>query len=257
MKLNLKRPIVFFDLETTGLSFLTDRIVQISYIKVMPNGEEIQKNYLVNPERPIPPETTAIHRITDEMVADQPVFKELARKIAQDWQGCDLAGFNSNRFDIPLLMEEMYRADVDFDIEKRRLIDVQNIYHKKERRTLEAAYRFYCGKTLEDAHSADADTRATYEVLMAQLDHYDDLENDVEWLQEYSRMGNIADIAGNIVYNDKKEPCFNFGKHKGRTVVEVFQKEPTYYAWIMDGQFAQSTKHFVTKIKLQMMSLHK
>lgn len=254
MRLNLKKPIVFFDLETTGLNLLTDRIVQISYIKVMPNGEEIERNYLVNPERPIPPETTEIHHITDEMVADKPKFKELARKIAQEWQGCDLAGFNSNRFDVPLLLEEMHRVGVDFDIEKRRLIDVMNIYHKKERRNLSAAYQFYCGKTLEGAHSADADTRATYEVLMAQLDHYEDLENDMDWLQEFSRIGNNADIAGNIVYNDKKEPCFNFGKHKGKTVMEVFEKEPSYYAWIMDGQFAQTTKQFVTKIKLQMMT---
>ena len=254
MKLNLKKPIVFFDLETTGLNLLKDRIVQISYIKVMPNGEEIERNYLVNPGMPIPPETTEIHHITDEMVADKPTFKELARKIAQEWQGCDLAGFNSNRFDVPLLLEEMHRVGVEFDIEKRRLIDVMNIYHKKERRNLSAAYQFYCGKDLEGAHSADADTRATYEVLMAQLDHYDDLENDVEWLQEYSRISNIADIAGNIVYNDKKEPCFNFGKHKGKPVVEVFEKEPSYYAWIMDGQFAQTTKQFVTKIKIQMMT---
>lgn len=252
MELKLKKPVVFFDLETTGLNLLTDRIVQISYIKVMPNGEEIERNYLVNPERPIPPETTEIHHITDEMVADQPTFKELAKKIAQEWQGCDLAGFNSTRFDIPLLIEEMYRANVDFDIEKRRLIDVMNIYHKKERRNLAAAYKFYCGKELEGAHSADADTRATYEVLKAQLDHYDDLENDMDWLHEYSKKDNIADIVGNLVYNDKKEPCFNFGKHKGKTVREVFEKEPTYYAWIMDGQFAQSTKHFVTRIKLQM-----
>ena len=256
MKLNLKRPLVFFDLETTGLNFINDRIVQLSYIKVMPNGEEQEHTYLVNPGRPIPPETTEVHHITDAMVADQPTFKELARKIAQDWQGCDLAGFNSNRFDVPLLVEEMYRAEVDFDIERRRLIDVQNIYHKKERRTLSAAYKFYCGKDLEGAHSADADTRATYEVLKAQLDHYDDLQNDVDWLQEYSRMGNVADIAGNIVYNDKKEPCFNFGKYKGQSVADVFAREPSYYGWIMNGQFAQSTKHFVTKIKLQ-MDFHK
>lgn len=254
MELKLKKPIVFFDLETTGLNLLTDRIVQISYIKVMPNGEEIERNYLVNPGMPIPPETTEIHHITDEMVADKPSFKDLARKIAQEWQGCDLAGFNSNRFDIPLLLEEMYRANVDLGIDKRRMVDVMNIYHKKERRNLAAAYKFYCGKELEGAHSADADTRATYEVLKAQLDFYDDLENDIEWLHGFSKNNNVADVAGNIVYNDKNEPCFNFGKHKGKTVVEVFSKEPSYYSWIMDGQFAQSTKHFVTKIKLQMGS---
>ena len=254
MQLQLKRPIIFFDVETTGLNIISDRIIQISYIKVMPNGEETEKTYLVNPERPIPPETTEIHHITDDMVAGLPPFKAIAAKIAQDWKGCDLAGFNSNKFDIPLLVEEMMRAGVDFDIEKRHCIDVMNIYRKKERRNLAAAYLFYCGKQLEDAHSADADTHATYEVLKAQLDHYDDLQNDVQWLEEYSRNGNTADIAGNLVYNDKGQPCFNFGKHKGETVQEVFTKEPAYYAWIMNGQFAQSTKHYVTKIKLQMAS---
>ncbi|MCR5360682.1 MAG: 3'-5' exonuclease [Bacteroidales bacterium] len=254
MKLNLKRPLIFFDVEATGLNFVTDRIVQLSYIKVMPNGDEQEHTYLVNPECHIPAETTAIHRITDEMVADKPTFRELARKIAQDWQGCDLAGFNSNRFDIPMLVEEMYRAGVEFDIEKRRVIDVQNIFHKKEPRNLSAAYKFYCNKDLADAHSADADTRATLEVLKAQLDRYDDVENDVEWLQDFSRIGNTADIAGNIVYDSRKRPCFNFGKYKGKPVAEVFEREPSYYAWMMNGQFAQSTKNFVTKIKLQMLS---
>lgn len=254
MKLNLKRPVIFFDVEATGLNFITDRIVQLSYIKVMPDGKEEEHTYLVNPECHIPAETSAIHHITDEMVADAPTFKALAKKIAQDWQGCDLAGFNSNRFDIPIVAEEMYRAGVEFDIEKRRIIDVMNIYHRMEPRNLSAAYRFYCDKDLEGAHSADADTRATYEVLMAQLDRYDDMQNDMDWLQDFSRNGNIADIAGNIIYNDKKEPCFNFGKYKGKPVSWVFAKEPSYYNWIMDSQFAQSTKHFVTKIKLQMMS---
>jgi len=252
MKLNLKRPIVFFDLETTGLDILSSRIVQISYIKVMPNGEEIEQNYLVNPGIHIPEETTAIHHISDEDVKDKPSFKEIAKKIANDWKGCDLAGFNSSRFDIPLLLEEMYRNGVDFDVEGRRMVDVMNIYHKKERRNLSAAYKFYCGKDLEDAHSADADTRATVEVLKAQLDHYDDLENDIEWLHEYSKQKNVADIAGNIVYNDQQQPVFNFGKHKGKLLTKVFEEEPSYYAWIMDGQFAQSTKRFITKIKLQM-----
>lgn len=252
MKLNLKRPIVFFDLETTGLDILSSRIVQISYIKVMPNGEEIEQNYLVNPGIHIPEETTAIHHISDEDVKDKPTFKEIAKKIANDWKGCDLAGFNSSRFDIPLLLEEMYRNGVDFDVEGRRMVDVMNIYHKKERRNLSAAYKFYCGKDLEDAHSADADTRATVEVLKAQLDHYDDLENDIEWLHEYSKQKNVADIAGNIVYNDQQQPVFNFGKHKGKLLTKVFEEEPSYYAWIMDGQFAQSTKRFITKIKLQM-----
>ena len=253
MQLILKRPIVFFDIEATGLNFINDRIVQISYIKVMPNGDEQEHNYLVNPERPIPLETSAIHHITDDMVADKPTFKALAKNIAKDWQGCDIAGFNSNRFDIPILAEEMFRAGVEFDLDKRNIIDVMHIYHKKEPRNLAAAYKFYCGKELEDAHSADADTRATYEVLKAQLERYDDVENDIEWLQEFSRIGNMADIAGNFVFNDKHEPCFNFGKYKGRTVVEVFERDPSYYSWIMDGQFARTTKQFVTKIKLQMM----
>jgi DNA polymerase III subunit epsilon len=255
MKLKLKRPIVFFDLEATGLDTLHDRIVQLSYIKVTPDGEETEQNYLVNPGIHIPEATTAIHHISDEMVKDKPTFKEIGRKVANDWKGCDLAGFNSSRFDIPLLMEEMCRNDIDFDIENRCTIDVMNIYHKKERRNLSAAYKFYCNKELEDAHSADADTRATYEVLKAQLDHYDDLENDVTWLQDYSKQQDVADVVGNFVYNDKKQPVFNFGKHKGKPVQEVFAKEPTYYNWIMDGQFAQSTKRFVTKIKLQ-MGLH-
>ncbi|MBQ0056065.1 MAG: 3'-5' exonuclease [Bacteroidales bacterium] len=257
MQLNLRRPLIFFDIESTGLNIITDRIVQLSYIKVLPNGDEQEHNLLINPGMHIPDETTAIHHITDEMVKDKPMFKDIAKKLADDWKGCDLAGFNSTRFDIPLLVEEMLRAKVDFEVENRSLIDVMNIFHKKERRDLTAAYKFYCGKDLDGAHSADADTRATYEVLKAQLDRYDDLSNDVEYLHEFSRKDNIADIAGNFSYNAKHEPCFNFGKYKGIAVTEVFRKDPSYYVWIMDGQFAQSTKRYVTKIKLQMMSSKK
>ena len=257
MELNLKRPIVFFDLETTGLDITTARIVQICYIKIMPDGREEERTMLINPEVHIPQECTDINHITDDMVKDMPTFREVARQLADAFKGCDLAGFNSNRYDIPLLVEEMLRAGQDFSIENRRLVDVMNIYHKKERRNLSAAYKFYCGKELEGAHSADADTRATLEVLKAQLDVYDDLENDMEFLHEYSRKENIADVAGNLIYNDRRQPCFNFGKYKGRPVEEVFRRDPSYYSWIMDGQFAQSTKRYVTKIKLNMLATRK
>lgn len=254
MKLNLKKPVVFFDIESTGLNIITDRIIQIAYIKVMPNGEEICHNYLFNPEMPIPADTTAIHHITNEMVADKPTFKEMAKTIANDFKGCDLAGFNSTRFDVPILVEEMLRAGIDYDVTKARHIDVMNIFHKMERRDLTAAYKFYCGKSLDDAHSADADTRATYEVFLAQLERYDDLPGDVEKLHEFCKMNRNADLMGNIVYNDKNEPCINFGKHKGKPVVQVLKEEPSYYAWIIDGQFAQSTKKLISQIKLSMMS---
>lgn len=253
MQLILSRPIVFFDLETTGLNILTDRIVQICLLKVKPNGQEEEMTLLVNPEMHIPEDSTAIHHITDEMVATEPSFKLQARKISKFIEGCDLGGYNSNRFDVPMLAEEMLRAGVDFDIRNRKLVDVQNIYHKKEARTLSAAYRFYCNKELDGAHSADADTRATYEVLKAQLDKYDDLKNDVSFLQEFSQMNRNADVVGNLVFDKQDRPCFNFGKYKGRPVEEVFRQDSSYYAWIMDGQFAHSTKKVVTEIKLSMM----
>lgn len=257
MQLNLKKPLVFFDLETTGISFSTDRIVQISYIKVMPNGTEKTANFFINPEMHIPEQSTAIHHITDEMVADKPTFREIAQTLANDLTGCDFAGYNSNRFDVPLLIEEFLRAGVDFDITKCHFIDVQNIFHKKEQRTLVAAYRFYCGKELEDAHSADADTRATYEVLLAQLERYKDdekdpVQNDVAWLEQYSRMNRNVDPAGAFVYNEKEEPVFNFGKHKGKPVLKVLSDEPSYYKWMMDGQFALSTKQVLTKLFLSL-----
>lgn len=253
MKLNLKKPVVFFDIESTGLNIISDRIIQIAYIKLMPNGEEICKNYLFNPGMPIPAESTAIHHITDEMVKDMPKFKERAQMIANELKGCDLAGFNSSRFDVPILVEEMLRAGIDYDVTKVRQIDVMNIFHKKERRDLTAAYKFYCGKSLEDAHSADADTRATYEVFLAQLERYEDLPGDVDQLHEFCKMNRNADLMGNIVYNDKNEPCINFGKHKGKPVVQVLRDEPSYYAWIIDGQFAQSTKKLISQIRLSMM----
>lgn len=253
MKLQLKKPVVFFDLEATGLNILTDRIVEIGYIKVMPNGDEVVRNYLVNPGMPIPAESTEIHHITNEMVADKPTFKELAKTLANDFKGCDLAGFNSSRFDVPMLAEEMLRAGVDFDVQKAHHIDVMNIYHKKERRNLETAVQFYCHKDHSGAHRAEADAVATYEVLKGQLDMYDDLPNDMEELAEFSRMNRNADLMGNIVYNDKNQPCFNFGKYKGRPVAEVFNDDKSYYSWMMNGQFAASTKKLITQINLSVL----
>lgn len=251
MELILKNPLVFFDLETTGINITTDRIVEISYLKIYPNGKEISTTYLVNPERPIPAESTAIHKITDEMVANKPTFKELAKIIAKDLEGCDIAGYNSNRFDVPLLMEEILRAGVEIDLSHRKFIDVQTIFHKKEQRTLTAAVKFYCGKELDGAHSAEADTQATYEVLKGQLDMYDDLENDVNFLAEYSIQNRNVDFAGRIVYNEENKEVFNFGKYKGRLVEEVLKTDFGYYNWMMQGEFALSTKKVLTEIKLR------
>ena len=254
MELKLKKPIVFFDLETTGTNVVTDRIVQISYIKVMPNGEEIERNYYVNPGMHIPEEASSVHHIYDKDVADKPTFKELAQTLANDFKGCDFGGFNSNRFEVPLLIEEMLRNGINIDISKCHFVDVQNIFHKKEQRTLVAAYKFYCHKDLNDAHSADADTRATYEVLKAQLDMYPDLENDVEFLHTYCKMNRNVDPMGCFVYNDKDEACFNFGKHKGKPITDVLREEPSYYAWMINGQFALSTKKILSQYKLSMMT---
>ncbi len=251
MELNLKNPIVFFDLETTGVNVNKDRIVEICVLKVNPNGKEEVKTWLVNPERPIPPETTAVHGITDDDVKDKPTFKELAKTIAAMIEGCDMAGFNSNRFDVPLLAEEFLRADVDIDMKSRKFIDVQTIYHKNEPRTLSAAYKFYCGSDLIDAHSAEADVRATYEVLKSQLDKYDNIENDMASLAEFSTFTKNADYSGRIVYNDKDQEVFNFGKYKGRSVEDVFAKDPSYYSWMMNGDFPLFTKKVITEIKLR------
>lgn len=251
MKLELKNPIVFFDLETTGLNIASDRIVEISYIKVYPDGTEETKSYRVNPTIPIPKEASDIHHILDEDVKDEPTFNDLAKNIAKDLEGCDLAGYNSNKFDIPLLAEEMIRAEVDIDFKKRKFVDVQVIFLKKEPRTLGAAYKFFCNKELTDAHSAEADTRATYEILQAQLEKYTDLENDIEKLSEFSSHTRNADFAGRIVYNDKDEECFNFGKYKGKTVESVFAKDPGYYGWMIGNDFPLYTKNVLTKIKLR------
>ncbi len=251
MKLQLKRPIIFFDLETTGVDTSKDRIVEISMIKIMPDGEEICKTRRLNPEMPIPPEATAVHGITDEDVKDMPTFAQVAKSLAQFIQGCDFGGFNSNRFDLPVLVEEFLRAGVDVDLKRRKFVDVQNIFHKKEQRTLVAAYKFYCDKELNDAHSAEADTRATYEVLKAQIERYDDLENDIDFLAKYSARGECADYAGCILYNEKGEEVFGFGKYRGRSVSEVFRSEPSYYAWMMNSDFPLYTKKVITEIRMR------
>ncbi len=252
MELKLQKPIVFFDLETTGVNAIHDRIVEISYIKVFSDGNEESKTLRINPERHIPKQSSAIHGIYDEDVKDCPTFKQVARDIAAIFVNSDIAGFNSNYFDVPMLVEEMLRAGIDFDITKCRLIDVQNIYHKLEQRTLSAAYKFYCGKNLEDAHSAQADTRATYEVLKAQLDKYPDkLNNDVQFLSSFSKMNDNVDFAGRIIYNDKHIPVFNFGKYKGQSVEDVLARDPGYYGWMMQGDFPQNTKQVLTKLRLK------
>lgn len=252
MDLNLKNPIVFFDLETTGINITRDRIVEISVLKVHPNGKEETKTRRINPEMPIPPETTAIHGITDDDVKDCPTFKQVAKSFADMLEGCDMAGFNSSRFDVPMLVEEFLRAGVDFDTSKRKFVDVQIIFHRKEQRTLEAAYAFYCNKKLENAHSAEGDVIATYEVLKSQLDKYNDLENDINFLsKEYSSFNDNVDLAGRIIFNDKGIEVFNFGKHRGKSVIEVLKKEPSYYSWMMDGDFPLNTKQVLTKLRLR------
>ena len=251
MQLNLKNPLVFFDLETTGINIVTDRIVEISYVKVHPNGKEESKTRRINPEMHIPEESTAIHGITDEDVKDCPTFKAIAKSLAAQIEGCDLAGYNSNRFDIPVLAEEFLRAGVDIDLSKRKFVDVQTIFHKMEQRTLSAAYKFYCNKSLENAHTAEADTMATYEILKAQLDRYSDLQNDINFLSEFSCFTNNVDFAGRMVYNDKKQEVFNFGKYRGRLVSDVLRTDPGYYSWIMQGDFPLNTKKMLTNIKLR------
>ncbi len=251
MQLNLKNPIIFLDLETTGIDISRDRIVEISLVKILPGGGREVKTRRVNPEMPIPPEASAIHGIYDDDVKDEPVFRSLARSLAAYMEGCDLGGYNSNRFDIPMLVEEFLRAGVDVDFKRRKFVDVQNIFHLKERRTLEAAYRFYCDKELENAHSAEADVIATCEVLEAQLDRYPDLQNDVAFLADFSARDNCADYAGRIKYNAAGVEVFAFGKHKDRPVEEVFKREPSYYSWMMDGDFPAYTKKVITEIRLR------
>lgn len=252
MKLHLTRPIVFFDLETTGTNILHDRIVEISVVKIIPGQEDKPqaKTRRINPEMPIPAEATAVHHITDADVANEPTFKQVARSLADFMSGCDIAGFNSNRFDIPLLDEEFNRAGVDFDFHRARFVDVQTIFHKMEPRNLSAAYRFYCGKELEGAHGANADTMATYEVFLAQLDHYDSLPGDIEELAKFSAQNNNVDLAGRLIYDDQGREVINFGKYKGQVAANVLARDPGYYSWILQGDFASDTKRAFTRIKL-------
>ena len=279
MKLNLQKPLVIFDLETTGLDIVKDRIIQLSYIKVFPDGREQRVNEMINPEKPIPAEVQALTGITNEMVQDKPTFKQLSSKLCNEFTGCDLAGFNSNHFDIPLLAEEFLRAGIDFDFSKCRMIDVQTIFHKMERRNLAAAYKFYCGRSMEEdfeAHRADQDTEATYRVLMGELDKYNpetepdperQLKNDMQMLADFSRVNNNVDFAGRIVWAEQKDKSgntilnsdgtpklvevFNFGKHKGVPVADVLRFDPGYYSWILGGDFTYNTKQVLTRIRLR------
>ncbi len=264
MELNLSRPLAIFDLETTGVNVGTDRIVEICIIRANVNGSSDTKTMLINPTIPIPAEATAIHHITDEDVKDKPTFAQVANELNHFLNNCDLAGFNSNKFDIPLLVEEFLRADVDFELKNRRFVDVMNIFHKMEPRNLSAAYKFYCNASLENAHSAEADTVATYEILKAQLERYENAEykdfkgnvfvpiiNDVKALHDFSYHNKNADLAGHIIFDEKNVEIFNFGKNKGKSVEEVFRNEPSYYDWMMKSQFPLMTKKVITAIKLR------
>jgi DNA polymerase-3 subunit epsilon len=264
MELNLTRPIVFIDLETTGINIANDRIVEISMLKILPDGKHEVHTHRINPTVPIPPETTAIHGISDEDVKDEPTFAEMASNFAQFIGNADLAGYNAIKFDFPLLVEEFLRVDVDFDLKGRRLVDVQNIFHKMESRTLSAAYRFYCNLDLNNAHSAEADTVATYEILKSQLDRYagteytdkhgkitSPIENNIKTLSEFSYYNQSADLVGQIIFNQNNAEVFNFGKHKGKTVEDIFRIEPAYYDWMMKAEFPLSTKKLITAIKLR------
>lgn len=264
MELNLTRPLAFFDLETTGIKVATDRIVEICILRAEPDGSTHIKTMRLNPEMHIPAEVTAIHGISDEDVKDCPTFKQAGHELLRFLENCDLAGFNSNHFDIPLLAEEFFRAGIDFDLKGRRFIDVQNIFHRMEPRNLLAAYQFYCNKELINAHSAEADTVATYEILKAQLDRYQNtpmkerngavstpITNDVKALSDFSTSSKWVDLVGHIVWNDKRVEVFNFGKHKGKAVSDVFRDEPSYYDWMMKGDFPLSTKRVITSLKLK------
>ena len=254
MNVQLTRPLVDFDLETTGINTQKDRIIEISMLKVFPNGDEELRTYRVNPTIPIPKDSSAIHGIFDQDVADKPTFKQLAKEIEHFLELCDFAGFNSNKFDFPLLVEEFYRAEIDFEIDNRKFIDVQRIFHKMEPRNLSAAYKFYCDRNLENAHSAEADTIATWNILKAQIDRYDSLPKDVKGLHEHSGQSRNVDLAGRFVYDNNKVPVFNFGKHRGKPIEWVLEKEPSYYKWMMDGDFPLQTKRVLTKIRLNLMN---
>ncbi|MBI3221263.1 MAG: 3'-5' exonuclease [Bacteroidetes bacterium] len=266
MKLHLKIPLCFFDLETTGINISQDRIIEIAVIKLMPNGETIRKTNLINPTIPISAESTAIHGITNEDVKDKPVFKEVAKEYVKFLEGADLAGFNILKFDMPMLVEEFLRAEVEFDYSRKKLIDAQRIFHLMEKRTLSAAYQFYCGKDLSDAHSAEADTQATMDVLLAQVERYENqpvtdalgkkigmITNSAEALSQLTS-SELVDLAGRMIRNERGEAVFNFGKHKGKSVLKVFKDEPAYYDWMMNGDFALDTKRWLTKIKLSVLT---
>ncbi len=248
MELNLKRPLIIFDLESTGLNIIHDRIVEISYLKIFPDGREEAVTMRINPEMPIPKESTAIHHITDGDVADSPTFKDVAEQLAATFADCDVAGYNSNNFDIPLLDEEWRRAGVDFDWSARRFIDVQTIFHKMEKRDLAAASRFYCGREMENHHSAEADTRTTYDVLRAQLDRYPSLVNDVDALSKFSTFARLADLVGRVIYNSKGQEVVNFGKYKGKLLEDVLQTDTHYYGWVLNGDFPNSTKRVFERV---------
>ena len=251
MKLHLKRPLVVFDLETTGTSVNLDRIVEFSFIKVMPEGTETIKTLRFNPGIPIPLEVSLIHGIYDDDVKDAPLFKLKAKELAEEFMGCDFAGFNSNKFDFPLLVEEFLRAGVEFDVENRKFVDAQRIFHMMEQRTLTAASKFYCNKELIYAQGAEADTIAKLEVLKAQIAMYENLQNDVDFLHNFTKQDKNVDLAGRIIYNIDGIPVFNFGKHKGKLVQDVFKTDFGYYDWMMNGDFAEDTKRRLTQLKLQ------
>ncbi len=252
MNLKLHRPLAFFDLETTGVVIGMDRIVELGILKILPDGTKTNKTWRINPEMHIPEAVSKIHGIYDKDVADCPTFKEVANDVNHYLQNVDLAGYNSNRFDVPLLVDEFLRAGIEFDIRDRKLIDVQHIFHKMEQRTLIAAYKFYCNKELIDAHSAEADVRATYEVLEAQLERYSDqLKPDTSFLHSFCNNIKNVDLAGRIVYDDKKREVFNFGKYKGRLVADVFKTDPSYYDWMLKGDFSRDTKQVVTALRLR------
>jgi len=254
MSIQLTRPLVIFDLETTGININRDRIVEISMLKVFPNGTEELRTYRINPQISIPKEASAVHGIYDEDVVDKPSFNQLAPELNSFLEICDFGGFNSNKFDFPLLVEEFYRADIEFEINNRKFIDVQRIFHKMEPRNLTAAYKFYCDKSLENAHSAESDTIATWQVLQAQIKRYEQLPNDIKGLHEMSGQGNNVDLAGRFVFNNENIPVFNFGKHKGRPVSDVLTREPSYYNWMMDGDFPLQTKRVLTELRLKMLN---
>ena len=264
MELNLNKPLIFFDIESTGVNVGQDKIIEICLYKVFPDNKKEIRTYRINPERHIPEETTKIHGISDEDVKDKPTFKQLAGELNAFIGNSDLAGYNSNKFDVPLLVEEFLKADIDFDISNRRFVDVMNIFHKMESRTLKAAYKFYCGKELINAHSAEADTSATYEILLSQLDRYNGVEyedregnksvpvvNDIKALHDFTKNSKWVDMVGHIVMNEKEQECINFGKYKGRAIEEIFQTDPSYFSWMMNAEFPLSTKKIITEIKLR------